>query len=274
MPRKLLRDVALYLVYTILTLVMVFPFVWMASSAIKTPDLIFRYPPIIIPPNPTFENIRQVFVLAPFARYMFNSFFVSATVTIVALLFHSMAGYSLARLSYPGREYIFTGILSTLMIPFYAIMIPLFILIRNLGWLDTYYALIIPAIPHAFGIFMLRQFFLGLPRELEEAAVMDGCSLVGVYAKVAVPLAKPVMSALAIFFFIANWDSFLWPLIVTNSPQMRVVQIGIVQFIGEHGRSWNLVMAAATVAVIPSIILFFTLQRHLVQGIKLTGLKS
>jgi len=193
---------------------------------------------------------------------------------LVALLLHAMAGYALARLTFPGRNLIFVGIISTLMIPFYTILIPLSLLVKELGWFNTYLALIVPAIPHAFGIFWLRQFFLGIPGELEDAARIDGASRVGVFFRIALPLARPVLAALSVFFFLANWDSFLWPLIAANKQEMRVVQVGIQSFTGERGIAWHLIMAASVVAILPTLFLFFTLQRFIVQSAKLSGLKG
>lgn len=263
-----------YVLLVLLALVFAFPFFWMVSSAFKPPALIFVYPPVLLPPSLSLDNFRGVFEAAPFARYMFNSFFVSITVTLIALLLHAMCGYALARLQFPGRDLIFVGILSTLMIPFYTILIPLVLLVKWLGWLNTYWALIVPAIPHAFGIFWMRQFFLGMPAELEEAARVDGASRVRVFFAIALPLARPIMAALAVFFFLANWDAFLWPLVAANKEEMRVVQVGISSFVGEHGSAWNLIMAGSTIAILPTLILFFSLQRFIVRSIKMTGLKG
>jgi multiple sugar transport system permease protein len=160
------------------------------------------------------------------------------------------------------------------MIPFYTILIPLVLLVKWLGWLNTYWALIVPAIPHAFGIFWMRQFFLGMPAELEEAARVDGASRVRVFFAIALPLARPIMAALAVFFFLANWDAFLWPLVAANKEEMRVVQVGISSFVGEHGSAWNLIMAGSTIAILPTLILFFSLQRFIVRSVKMTGLKG
>ncbi len=263
-----------YAVLLLFALIFAFPFAWMLSSSFKMPDEIFIYPPNLIPSSLDLENYRGVFEEAPFGRYMWNTFFVAGTVTVTALLLHSMCGYSLARLHYPGRDLIFLGILSTLMIPFYAILIPLTLLVKSLGWLNTYWALIVPAIPHAFGIFWMRQFFLGMPAELEEAARVDGASRVRVFFSIALPLARPVLAALAVFFFLANWDAFLWPLVAANKQSMRMVQVGISSFVGEHGSAWNLIMAGSVVAVLPTLILFFSLQRFIVRSIKMTGLKG
>lgn len=271
---NVLSNVLYYALLLLLALVFAFPFLWMVGSAFKPSDEIFLFPPNLIPSEPVLENFRDVFKQAPFGRYMWNTFFVAGTVTVVALLFHSMCGYSLARLRYPGRNLIFIGILSTLMIPFYTILIPLTLLVKWLGWLNTYWALIVPAIPHAFGIFWMRQFFQGLPQELEDAARVDGASHARVFFSIALPLARPILAAMAVFFFLANWDSFLWPLVAANKESMRMVQVGISSFVGEHGSAWNLIMAGSVVAVIPTLVLFFSLQRFIVRSIKMTGLKG
>jgi multiple sugar transport system permease protein len=273
-PRRVISDAIYYIICMVLAVIFAGPFLWMLSSSLKPSDEIFARPPVLVSPNASFENYPEVFRQAPFERYLFNSFFVASTVTVVALILHAMAGYALARLEFPGKRFIFMGIISTLMIPFYTILIPLALLVRELGWINTYWALIIPAIPHAFGIFWLRQFFLGIPNELEEAARLDGASRIGVFYHVALPLARPVLAALAIFFFLANWDAFLWPLVAANRPDMRVVQVGIQSFTGEHGSAWELIMAASVIAVLPTLILFFALQRFIVASVKMSGLKG
>jgi multiple sugar transport system permease protein len=273
-PRKMASTILWYALCLVLAFVFAGPFIWMILSSFKPPNEIFANPPILISPNSSFENFRQVFQQAPFERYMFNSFYVATTVTLIALLFHAMAGYALARLEFPGRNVMFIGIISTLMIPFYTILIPLAMLIKKLNWFNTYWALIVPAIPHAFGIFWLRQFFLGIPQDLEDAARLDGTSRIGIFYHIALPLARPVLAALGVFFFLANWDAFLWPLVATNKPEMRVVQIGIQSFTGEHGSAWNLIMAASVVAVLPTLSLFFGLQRFIVASVKMSGLKG
>ena len=176
-------------------------------------------------------------------------------------------------LLYPGRRILFLVIVSTLMIPVSITLIPTFIIVRSLGWLDTYWALIVPALFNAFGIFLLRQFYLSLPLELEEAARIDGASPAGVFLYIALPLSRPILATLAVFFWLANWNSYLWPLIVTQSPEMRVIQLGIASFAGEHSTQWQLIMAGSTVAAIPGLILYVFLQNFLIEGIKMTGLK-
>jgi multiple sugar transport system permease protein len=207
-----------------------------------------------------------------FARYFLNSLFISSTVTIVALLFHAMAGYALARLNFVGKGAIFIWILSTLMIPFSVIMIPLFILIKQFDWLNTFRGIIIPAIPHAYGIFLFRQFFITIPKDLEEAATIDGCSYFGIFARIFLPLSKSISITLAVAFFIANWNNYLWPLIVSQKQNMWVLQVAIANFVGRVGTQWNAVMAAGVITIIPTMIIFFILQKYLVEGIKMSGI--
>lgn len=266
--------IVLYAIALLALFLLAGPLVWMLSGSLKTQAAALANPPPLIPNPIRWVNYLDVFRQVPFTRYLLNSFFVATTVTLAALLFHSMAAYSLARLHYPGRDVIFVAILATLMVPFTVILVPLFIIVDAFGWVDTYQALIIPMIPHAFGIFLLRQFYLGLPRDLEDAAIVDGASLVQVYTRVVLPLSRPILAALGIFFFLANWNNFLWPLVVTQSQDKWVIQLGIQQFTGEHASQFNLIMAASTVAALPTLILFFALQRRLVEGIKLTGLKG
>lgn len=273
-PMQLLGTGLYYAVALLLAVVFAGPFIWMVSSSLKPANEIFSNPPILVSENFSLDNYESVFEQAPFERYMLNSFIVATSVTVAALLLHSMAGYALARLEFPGRRLLFMLIISTLMIPFYTILIPLALLVRELGWINTYWALIIPAIPHAFGIFWFRQFFLGLPSELEDAARIDGASRIGVFFRIALPMARPVAAAMAVFFFLANWDAFLWPLIATTRQEMRVVQVGIQSFTGEHGNAWEEIMAASVIAILPTLILFFALQRFIVDSVKMSGLKG
>ena len=272
--RKLGDRLVLYALAAIAFVVLAGPLLWMVSSALKTRSDVLADPPSVIPASPQWGNFGDVFQQVPFARYMLNSALVATVVTVVSLLFHSMAAYSLARLRYPGRQVIFVAILTTLMVPFTVIVVPLFIIVDWLGWVDTYWGLIVPMIPHAFGIFLLRQFYLSLPRELEEAAIVDGAGLVRVYWSIVLPLSRPILAALGIFFFLANWNNLLWPLIVTQSSDLWVVQLGIKQFTGQHGSQYQLIMAASTLAALPTLLLFFVLQKRLVEGIKMTGLKG
>jgi multiple sugar transport system permease protein len=273
-PRYVVARLALYATATVLAVLTAGPLVWMIATSLKTQGDALAIPPELIPNPVRWANYADVFREVAFARYLINSAVVATVVTVVALLIDSMAAYSLARLDYPGRNLLFIGILATLMIPFTVTIVPLFIIVDYFGWIDTYAGLIIPMIPHAFGIFLLRQFYLSLPREIEQAAAVDGAGLLRAYWTVILPLSRPVLAALGIFFFLANWNNFLWPLVITQSAELSVVQIGVQEFSGERGSEYNLIMAASTVAALPTLVLFFVLQRRLVEGIKLTGIKG
>ncbi len=265
------RVVILTAVGAVLAVLTVLPVLWMVSGALKTRDTVADGR--LIPTRPTFDNFVYVFTQVPFLRYMFNSFLVAAVVTVVALFFHSMAAYALARLNFPGREKLFTGVFATLLVTFPVVLIPLFLIVRTLGLLDSYGGLILPAIFNAFGIFLLRQFYVSLPRELEEAAIVDGCGYWGVYRRIVLPLSRPILAALSVFFFLANWNSFIWPLIVTSRESLTVVQVGIANFQTQYTAQWNYILAAATVAALPTLLLFFAFQRQIVESIKTSGLK-
>lgn len=271
--RATLGATVTYAICAVVAVITLAPFAWMILGSLKTAAEASQYPPSLLPKTFAWSNYRDVFTSVPFLRYILNSFFVASSVTLIALLFHSMAAYSLARLRYPGRNALFVIMIATLMVPFSITLIPSFIIVRSLGWLDTYWALIVPAIFNAFGIFLLRQFYLGLPEELEEAALLDGDTPAGIFLHIALPLSRPILATLAVFFWLANWNNYLWPLIVTQSPKMRVIQIGVASFAGEHSTQWQLIMAGSTIAAVPGLILYLFMQRYLIEGIKLSGLK-
>ncbi|MCA1406560.1 carbohydrate ABC transporter permease [Ensifer sp. IC3342] len=262
----------LWMVVTaILAFMTLFPLLWMVSIAFKPAAESFSSN--LIPQSPTLDNFIYVLTAVPFVRYMANSFVVSATVTIVALFFHTMAGYALARLRFPGREVLFLSIFSTFLVSLPVIIVPLFVIVKAMGMLNSYAGLIIPAIFNAFGIFLLRQYYLSLPKEIEEAARIDGAGYWRIYWSVILPLSRPIMSALAILFFLANWNSFLWPLTITSDPNLWVVQLGIANFKSQYSASWNYMMAASTIVAIPTLILFVIFQRQIMDSLKTSGLK-
>jgi multiple sugar transport system permease protein len=266
--------IVLHLVAIALLVAITFPILWTILLSLKTNAATLAQPPHLLPKPFRWSNFADVFEQVRFARYLLNSFIVAATVTTVALFFHSMSAYSLARLRFRGRNVIFIAILSTLMVPFTVIVVPLFVIVQRIGWADSYQGLIIPLMFEAFGIFLLRQFYLSLPRELEEAALVDGANLVVVYWRIVLPLSRPILSALGIFYFLANWNNFLWPLVVAQSENHWVVQVGIQQFSGQNSSAVQLIAAASSVAALPMLVVFFVLQRRLIEGVKLSGLKG
>ncbi|MFJ6321487.1 MULTISPECIES: carbohydrate ABC transporter permease [unclassified Rhizobium] len=259
------------LIAAMLALMTLFPLLWMASIAFKPAAESFSS--ALIPESPTLDNFIYVLTGVPFIRYMLNSFFVSATVTIIALFFHTMAGYALARLRFPGREIIFLAIFSTFLVSLPVVIVPLFIIVKAMGMINSYAGLIVPAIFNAFGIFLLRQYYLSLPREIEEAAVIDGAGYWRIYWSIILPLSRPMISALAILFFLANWNSFLWPLTITSNPNLWMVQVGIANFKSQYSASWNYMMAASTIVAIPTLVLFVIFQRQIMDSLKTSGLK-
>jgi multiple sugar transport system permease protein len=262
---------ALFLSTAVLALLTASPLIWMVSASFKAPSEIFNSD--LIPAHPTLDNFRYVFTQLPFARYIANTFFVAGTITVAALFFHSMAGFAFARLKFPGRDWIFLGIFSTFLVSLPVIIVPLFILVRQLGMVNNYAGLIVPAIFNAFGIFLLRQFYLGIPHELQEAAIIDGATYWEIYWNIMLPLSRPILSALAVFFFLVNWNSFLWPLTITTNQDLWVVQVAIASFHAQYSAAWNYIMAASVVVALPTLILFFIFQRQLVESIKTSGLK-
>ncbi|HLH50698.1 MAG TPA: carbohydrate ABC transporter permease [Roseiarcus sp.] len=263
--------IILHLAGLILAFMTIAPLFWMVSMSFKGGDEVFGVN--LAPNHPTLDNFLYVFTQVNFLRYLWNSFFVAATVTIIALFFHSMAGYALARLRFPGRDFIFLSMFATFLISQPVIIVPLFILARTLHMLDSYTGLIVPSIFNAFGIFLLRQFYLAVPRELEEAAVIDGAGYFRVYWSIILPLSRPILSALAILFFLANWNSFLWPLTITSDQNLWMVQVAIASFRQQYSASWNYVMAASTIVALPTVVMFVIFQKRIIESIKTSGIK-
>lgn len=251
---------------------MLAPFVWMLSTSLKGVGQVFEFPPRWIPEAFHWENYTRVFKVLPFGRFFLNSAIVATTVTVLQLVTCSLAAYAFARLRFPGRDPLFLAYLGTLMIPGQVILIPNFILLRYLGWIDTYWALIVPGIFSAFGTFLLRQYFLTIPGELEDAAVVDGATRFQIYTRVILPLAGPALSALAIFTFLGQWNSFLFPLVVTKSTQMSTLTVGLRTLQGQYNTDWTLLMAGAVIALAPVLLVFIFAQRYIIRGIALTGL--
>jgi len=220
---------------------------------------------------PRFEGFR---IRSAFAAFYLNSIIVAVCVTLGQVLTSSLAGYAFARLHFPGRDKLFLGYLGTLMVPYVVTMIPVFILLRFMHLIDTYAALILPGMFSAYGTFMLRQFFLTIPTELEDAARIDGCSRWGIYSHIILPLSKPALATLTTFVFLGNWNSFMWPLIVISSPEKKTLPIGLYAFMGQYNTEWTLLMAASLMVMAPVLLVFILGQRYFVKGIVLSGLKG
>lgn len=267
--------------YTLLTLgaaTMILPFLWMVATSLKELSAIYVQPKnwiqMFMPTSFIWQNYVKAFQVVPFARFYLNSVLVAICVTLGQVLTSSFAAYAFARLQFPGRDKIFFAYLATMMIPGSVTMIPVFILMRLFNWIDSYKALVIPAIFTAYGTFMLRQFFMTLPRDLEDAAKIDGCGFFGIYWKIILPLSRPAIATLTTFTFMGNWGSFMWPLVVTNSMEMRTLPIGLESFKTLYSTDWNLLMAGSVMVMLPIIIIFIFNQRYFIEGVKLTGIKG
>lgn len=268
---RLIGRVLSYAIVTLGAVVMVAPFLWMLSTSFKGGGAIFDYPPSWIPDPLTFDNFREVWTVVDFDRYLFNSLFIAVCVTFGEVLTSALAAYAFARLRFPGRDAVFLMYLATLMIPGQVTIIPNFILMRYMGWINTYQGLIIPTAFTAFGTFLLRQYFLSIPRELEEAARVDGASYFEVWWRIIMPLASPAIATLGVFSFMGAWNSFLWPFIMVSTSDMRTLTVALRSLQSEYGTEWGMMMAGSLIAMLPMLIIFLFAQRYFVRGIATTG---
>jgi multiple sugar transport system permease protein len=266
--------VPLHLVLIVGLIVMVIPFVWMILGSFKTTGELRQVPPTWIPEDPTLGNYRDLFDRLNFPRYFFNSAVVAGIVTAGVLIISSMAGYAFAKLEFPGKRVLFVLVLSTLMIPIFVTFMPLFVLVTNLGLANTHAALILPWLANALGVFLMRQYIIGLPDELLEAARIDGAGEYTIFFRVVLPLCGPALATLAVLTFVAQWNSFLWPLVVASTEDMFTLPVAVALFAtGQQETNLALQLAGATVVVLPMIILFFAMQRYVIQGVARTGIK-
>jgi multiple sugar transport system permease protein len=259
--------------FTVAALIFMLPFFLMLSSAFKTSAEILRVPPTFTPENPSISSFRTVLTEAPYERWFLNSVVVSFSITALVLFTCSLAGYIFAKFEFPGRNLFFVLLLLTMMVPFPVLLIPSFLVVEKLGLINSLWALIVPAMVSAFGIFLMRQFIAGIPNDLIEAARLDGASEWTIYARIVIPLARPPMAALGIFTFLAAWNDYLWPLIVINDLEKSTLPLALTFFNSQHAQRYDLVMAAAAMAVIPVIIVFVIFQRQIVNALVLAGLK-
>lgn len=269
------RTVGLYLLLAAIAFAMLFPLLWLLSTSFKSPqENIFQFPPQLIPSQPTFQNFFTVWQTNPFEQYLFNSTIVAVLTVSLNLLFCSLAAYPLARLDFRGRDLIFTLVVATIMIPFQIVMIPLYILMVQLGLRNTYLGVIFPSLASAFGIFLLRQAFQGVPKELEEAGRMDGCSELGLWWNIMLPAIRPALVTLAIFVFIGSWSDFLWPLIVLDRPEYYTLPLGVAILASARDFDWRLIAAGSVISIAPVIVLFLFMQRYIVPTDTSSGVKG
>lgn len=255
----------------VLTVFALFPVVWMLLNALKSAGEVSAYPPTFFPREWRWENFPEALSYAPFGRYLMNSLIMAGGIAVLTILTSGLAGYAFARLRFRGRDLLFLLYLGTLMIPMQVTLIPQFIIVQRLGWIDTWQGLIIPQAFTAFGVFLLRQFFLQIPHELEDAARIDGASRFGCFWRIVLPLSGPALATLGVFTFLAQWNNFLWPLIISTSDRTYPVAVGLASFENQFLTQWHLLLAACTMATVPVLIVFLFAQRWFVQGIASSG---
>jgi len=277
--RSLFRFIIKWLGLTILILIFTGPYIWMVSSAFKPREEIFRYiNPIswrtFVPLEPTFENIQRLLVELEFWRPILNSLGIAIATVTISLFINSMIAFALSRLKFPGRDFLFILVLATLLIPFEAIMVPMFLVVQNIGLDDTYFGIFLPWVADAFIIFLVRQHFMEIPDDLQDAAIIDGCTPFQIFWKVFLPNIRPALVSAGFIKFIYSWDAYIWPLIVTRDPDKAVVAIAIARLFTDQDILWEFVFAGSFLATIPIVLLFLFLQRYYVQGIATTGIRG
>lgn len=263
-----------YILLFIGSVIMILPFIWMVSTSLKTGGATLSMPPEFIPQHATLDSYFAVVERFPTLTLLKNSVLIAIFTTIGTLLNSVMSAYAFSRLQWKGRDKVFLLYLATMMIPSQVIMIPQFIILKEIGWLDTYYGLIIPNIFSVFGVFLMRQAFLGIPKELEEAAFMDGANHLTVCFKIIVPLVKPMLATLSIFTFMQSWNNYLWPLIISTSREMATLPLGLALLHGQRTTNWNLMMAGVVISVIPILAVYIFSQKYFIQGMTMSGMKE
>lgn len=273
MTRKFLKGITVHSFLIIMSFLSLFPFLWLLSTALKGADEnIFQYPPSFIPQHFTLENFKNAWNQIPFLLYFFNSFIVAAFTVILNLIFSSLAAYPLARMEFKGKKTLFSLILATIMIPFQAIMLPVYLIVLKLHLVDSYgmvmgyLGLILPFAVNAFGIFLMRQAFLSVPKEMEEAAFIDGCSVFNIWKNILLPMTAPTLAVLAIFTFIGSWGEFLWPSIVLTQKTLYTLPVGVNDLQGMFSANWRLIAAGSIVSIVPIVIFFIVMQKYFVSG--------
>ncbi|MEL6776986.1 MAG: carbohydrate ABC transporter permease [Cyanobacteria bacterium J06597_16] len=270
-----LRKVLMYGLLSAIAFVMLLPLLWLVSTAFKGPvENIFQFPPQFLPRSPTVSNFVKVWQANPFGRYFVNSTIIAVATVALNLLLCSLAAYPLARLNFKGREVIFSIIVSTILIPFQIVMIPLYILAVKLGLINTHLGVILPYIASAFGIFLMRQAFQSVPKELEEAARIDGCSELGIWWHIMIPSVRPALVTLAIFVFVGSWSDFLWPLLILNQPEHYTLPLGVADLAGSFSSDWRLIAAGSVIPIVPVILLFVAVQRYILPSEAGSGVKG
>lgn len=266
MMPKTAKKLLLYVLMIIVLFVFLGPYVWMFATSVKTQADVYAWPPQILPSEFHWENFVRIWQETNLPRAFFNSVFVSTAATVINVFFSSLAAFAFARLEFPGKNKLFMMVLTTMMVPASLMVVPLFSMMRNVpfagpnGWLDSYYGLIFPVAVTGFAIFLMRQYYLTIPKDLDDQAAIDGCNKFQIYWKIILPLSKPVIGLVVVFTFLNHWNEYLWPLTVARSDEMATIQIALASFQTQYNVEWSLLMAGATTAALPMIIFYFILQ--------------
>ncbi|MEI8377886.1 MAG: carbohydrate ABC transporter permease [bacterium] len=275
------KPLLMHICLIILAIVSLLPFLWLVSTALKSgSENIFAYPPELIPRHFTLDNFFGVWKQIPFLAYIFNSLIVAFFTIILNLIFSSLAAYPLARMEFKGKNFVFFAILSTIMVPFQVIMIPIYLMVLKLNLVDSvsdfngFLGLILPFAVNAFGIFLMRQSYIGIPKEMDEAAIMDGCNAFELWYKILLPMSKPALATLAIFTFVGCWGEFLWPSIVLSKQSMFTLPVGINHLQGVFSSNWRYISAGAVISTVPILIFFLSLQKYFIAGQNQGALKN
>jgi multiple sugar transport system permease protein len=267
--------ILLYVLLTVYAVITLIPFLWALSASFKTLAEISSGEANFLPKNFTLDNYRQIFFQQPlFFRWLFNSIFIAFSVTVLNLLFNTMAGYALARLNFAGKQFWFLLILAVLAVPLQITLIPTFLILKAVGWLNSYQGMIVPSMVNATFIFMMRQFFVNFPKELEEAGALDGLTQFGIFRRIVLPLAKPALAAQTIFVFMGSWNNFLLPVVILFNPEMFTLPLGLNTFKGQYISYWNYIMAASMVFTLPALCIYAFFNRYFIQGVTFTGGKG
>ncbi|MGR9466851.1 carbohydrate ABC transporter permease [Rhizobium leguminosarum] len=269
-----LKSVAIYAIVIAVTLIMLMPFAWMLSASLKLSRDVFAFPIEWIPSEPQWHNYVDIWTKIPLALFIYNTSKLTIIVTLLQLLTSSFAAYAFAKLNFPYKNTLFLGYIATIAMPWQVYMVPQFLLMREFGLNNTHLALICLQAFTAFGVFLMRQFYMSIPTELCEAARIDGMNEYQIWARIMLPLSKPALSTLTIFTFVTTWNDFLGPMIYLTKTELKTVQIGLRMFISQYSAEYGLIMAASVVALIPVLLVFLSLQRFFVEGIASTGLKG
>jgi multiple sugar transport system permease protein len=276
---RLLRRGLFYGALVAIGLLSAIPLIWAITSSLRLDDEIFRYTTrlswkTLLPIGGTFQNFREILVEDRFARFFGNSLFVAGSTILLGLFVNSLAAFGFARFTFRGQKLLFGLVLVTFMVPFEVIVLPLYLVVRSMGWLDTYRALIIPAVPDAFSIFLIRQFMAKLPKDMFEAGRVDGATWWDLYWRIALPNVKPALITASLLLFLRQWDAFFWPLVATSSLELTVIQVALTKYMTEFITYWGRLLAGSMLATIPIVILFFVLQKYYVQSVTSTGIKG